>query len=429
MSFNQLILIMVLVAGIIGSLVLLRWPPLGLVMLTFVGMVIRYVGPGGVNASIVLVGLMLTLWLMDMIVRHRQITFVSSRTVLPLLALVVVALLSFIMGQFSWFNFASNAPLDAQLGGLSIFLFSVATFLLVANQVYELRWLEAMTWLFLAFGALFIAGRTVPSVLGSVNRTVFMSGVFGGVFYAWFPALTLGQALWNRKLRPGWRLLLYALVLMTLYSAYVNNYDWKSGWIPSFVAVGVIIWLYSWRIGLALTLLASIIAITLIPQLVNSDSYSISTRFDAWFIMAEIIKVNPVLGLGFGNYYWYTPLFRIRGWEVQFNSHNNYVDLVAQTGLVGLACFLWFFWESGQLAWRLRNRVPEGFAQAYVYAAMGGLVGTLIAAMLGDWVLPFVYNIGMSGFRTGLVAWLFLGGLVVLENHYANEAQSLKNNV
>jgi hypothetical protein len=49
--------------------------------------------------------------------------------------------------------------------------------------------------------------------------------------------------------------------------------------------------------------------------------------------------------------------------------------------------------------------------------------------MLGDWVLPFVYNIGMSGFRTGLVAWLFLGGLVVLENHYANEAQSLKNNV
>jgi O-antigen ligase len=151
---------------------------------------------------------------------------------------------------------------------------------------------------------------------------------------------------------------------------------------------------------------------------VNSDSYSISTRFDAWFIMAEIIKVNPVLGLGFGNYYWYTPLFRIRGWEVQFNSHNNYVDLVAQTGLVGLACFLWFFWESGQLAWRLRNRVPEGFAQAYVYAAMGGLVGTLIAAMLGDWVLPFVYNVGLSGFRTGALAWFFLGGLVVLEKLY-----------
>jgi hypothetical protein len=49
--------------------------------------------------------------------------------------------------------------------------------------------------------------------------------------------------------------------------------------------------------------------------------------------------------------------------------------------------------------------------------------------MLGDWVLPFVYNIGLQGFRTGLLAWLFLGGLVVLEKHYANDAQSLKDKV
>lgn len=418
MSFNQLILIMVLVAGIIGSLVLLRWPPLGLFLLTFIGMIIRYVGPGNVNVTIALVALLLGLWLLDMIVREREIRLVSSRPVLPLLILVVVALLSFVGGQFSWFNFVPNAPIDAQLGGLGIFVLSAGTFLLVANQVQDIRWLEAMTWVFIAFGALFISGRALPTILGPVISKVFSAGVFGGVFYAWFPALILGQVLFNRKLQPRWRILLIGLLLVTLYVAYVRNYEWKSGWMPSFAAVGVIIWLYSWRAGLALTIVASVIASTLIPQLVNSDSYSIATRFDAWYIMAEIIKVNPILGLGFGNYYWYTPLFRIRGWEVQFNSHNNYVDLVAQTGLVGLACFLWFFWESGQLAWRLRNRVPEGFAQAYVYAAMGGIVGTLIAAMLGDWVLPFVYNVGLSGFRTGAMAWFFLGGLVVLEQLY-----------
>jgi hypothetical protein len=38
--------------------------------------------------------------------------------------------------------------------------------------------------------------------------------------------------------------------------------------------------------------------------------------------------------------------------------------------------------------------------------------------MLGDWVLPFVYNVGLSGFRTGALAWFFLGGLVVLEKLY-----------
>jgi O-antigen ligase len=149
--------------------------------------------------------------------------------------------------------------------------------------------------------------------------------------------------------------------------------------------------------------------------LVSVDEYSISTRFDAWIIMGQIIKINPILGLGFANYYWYTPLFPIRGYAVSFNSHNNYVDILAQTGLVGLFCVLWIFWEVGWLGWRLREHVPSGFARAYVYGALGGLAGMVVAGMLGDWVLPFFYNVGLNGFRSSMIGWLFLGGLVSLE--------------
>jgi hypothetical protein len=148
---------------------------------------------------------------------------------------------------------------------------------------------------------------------------------------------------------------------------------------------------------------------------VSSEDYSVSTRLDAWLILAQIIKFSPILGLGFANYYWYTPLFPIRGYAVSFNSHNNYVDIVAQTGLVGLVFFLWFLWEVGRLGWRLRERVPEGFAQAYVYGTLGGLVGTVVIGMFGDWVLPFFYNVGLIGFRTSMLSWLFLGGLVSLK--------------
>ena len=64
--------------------------------------------------------------------------------------------------------------------------------------------------------------------------------------------------------------------------------------------------------------------------------------------------------------------------------------------------------------------MPVGFAQAYVYGALGGLAGTLAAGALGDWVLPFFYNIGMTGFRASILGWLFLGGLVALEQMYAS---------
>jgi O-antigen ligase len=131
--------------------------------------------------------------------------------------------------------------------------------------------------------------------------------------------------------------------------------------------------------------------------------------------MGQIIKISPVLGLGFANYYWYTPLFPIRGYAVSFNSHNNYVDIGAQMGLVGLVCFLWILWEVGWLGWQLRKQVTSGFAQAYVYGALGGLAAMIVAGMLGDWILPFFYNVGLNGFRTSMLGWLFLGGLVSLE--------------
>src|SRR5207248_2557747 len=87
----------------------------------------------------------------------------------------------------------------------------------------------------------------------------------------------------------------------------------------------------------------------------------------------------------------------------------------AQMGIVGIASFFWFMLTLGYIGWRIRRRVPEGFARAYVYGAIGGLAGTLVAAFLGDWVLPFVYNIGMAGFRASVLGWIFLAGLVVVE--------------
>jgi O-antigen ligase len=242
--------------------------------------------------------------------------------------------------------------------------------------------------------------------------------VLGGVFWTWFAVVAFSQAVFNRDLHPIWRWMLAGVVLLDLYLRLVQDRIWVSGWAPAVVAIGV-----AWLAGAPRLVPISLIGggaggMALLPWLMsfgsNEKSYDLLTRTAAWSILKDIMSIDPILGIGFANYYWYTPLFPILGYNVRFNSHNNYVDILAETGVLGFACFLWFAVALARVGWSLRTRVAHGFARAYVYGALGGLAGTLVSGLLGDWVLPFVYNIGFSGFRSSVLAWVFLGGLVAL---------------
>jgi hypothetical protein len=167
---------------------------------------------------------------------------------------------------------------------------------------------------------------------------------------------------------------------------------------------------------------ALMVVVYLAVKLVTSDAYSWGTRVDAWIIVLQISQVSPLLGMGFANYYWYTPLFPIRGFKVRFNSHSQYVDLIAQVGFFGLLAFLWIFFELGLMSWKLSEKLPDGFSRGYAYGVFGGVAGTLMAAFLVDWVLPFTYNIGYHGFRASILAWIFMGGMVSIEQIYLKKS-------
>jgi uncharacterized membrane protein YeaQ/YmgE (transglycosylase-associated protein family) len=71
--------------------------------------------------------------------------------------------------------------------------------------------------------------------------------------------------------------------------------------------------------------------------------------------------------------------------------------------------------EIGIQAQKLRKRFSGDFNAGYASAALAGLIGTLIASGIVEWMLPFVYNVGFSGFRFSVFIWVFLGGLVILD--------------
>lgn len=413
---------LLLLGGGAIALVFLQRPEWGLRALVGATFLVPFaIGTGtqtSLNVTVLLLGLLFGLWLLRMAGR-QHVALLDSPPIRPLLLFIVVALVAFISGSQSWLIFAHTAPLRAQVGGLAIFVLSAAAFLLVSHQVTSERGLRRLTWLFLTVAGFFILSWMVPPI-GDRVSFLFQHGADGSLFWVWVGALAFGQAAFNRDLRLAPRLLLAALVASSIVLTFIQNRAWVSGWLPALIALGATLVAGAPRLGIPASA-AGAIALLIEKQavlagvLIGDNQYSLDTRLEAWRIILEIVKVNPILGLGPANYYWYTPLFPILGYSVSFNSHNNYVDIIAQTGLLGLALLLWFFWRVGRLGWQLRTRAASGFAHGYVCGALGGLAGTLAAAMLGDWVLPFVYNVGITGFRASVLAWLFLGGLVVLE--------------
>lgn len=400
-------------------IIYLRTPPLGILVFMVSALLIRFeIGTNtgtSINFAVLLLPLLTGVWLADMIIRKRKIEFVKSRAVYPLLALAVVSLLSFGIGQLPWFFYARAAPMKSQLAGLAIFIMSAVAFILVANLIRELRWLKWMTWLFFLLGGIYMSAGIIPA-WGEFLLPLIPRGSGGSLLYVWLTAMTFSQLLFNNELKATWRWLLIGLLACVFYVAVMQSYDWKSGWVPALAVIGCIAVLKYPKLGILLGILFLFFAGDLVAEIIASDEYSYSTRLIAWqIITTEIVKVNPILGLGPANYYYYTPLYPILGYSVEFNSHSNYIDILAQTGLLGLGCFLWFAVELGVIGLNLRNKTPEGFPKAYVYGVLGGLVGTMVAAALGDWVIPFVYNIGLRGFRTSVIGWMFMGGLVVIE--------------
>ena len=420
------LLLLVLIGGVAVIATLLRQPNVGFILVLLSAMFVKFDGPSGLSLAMVLVALMLGLWILEMFVVHRKFQFIRSPIMLPISLFLAVSVLAFLAGQIPWFIFAHQAPLDAQVGGFAIFIFSIGGMLLAAHLIRDVYWLKVFVWGFLGLSAIYILGRVLR--LDEIYGFFHKSYIAQSMSWTWLVAMAMSQLLFNNQLSRRMKMLLFVLVVLTLYVAFVLGRDWKSGWVPPLVTAVILLGLRYRKFIVFVSPFLFVTALWIVVDLMNTEDYSWGTRLDAWRIILEISRMSPLLGMGFANYYWYTPLFPIRGWRVSFNSHSQFVDLIAETGYLGLLAFLWMFFELGRLTWKLTKQLPKGFTQAYAYGVFAGLCATMIAAFLGDWVLPFVYNVGLPGFRASILPWFFWGGAIALDQIYLHSAGGVETN-
>ncbi len=417
--------LLIALAGTMALLVIHRFSilPLSFLIVTAVLLPFNIIDKGGaiISSSFGMVAVLLGVLAVETVGNQDAVIPVPRRVATALFMFLGVATLALIVGQFPWFS-VHGAPLPAQLAGLAIFLLSGGAFLLFATRLNTREQIKRITWVFLAAGALTTLLQLVPRVDKALAFTAGSTGLtepscIGSMFWTWLVAMAAGQAFMNSELRVAARAALVFVIVLVLFHALVLNTGWTSGWLPGLIALGIVLVLKFPRLTISLGLLALPVALLstgIFDSFWNNEGYSFSTRVAAWQVLGSVIGRSPLIGLGPANYYYYTSLFPILGWYVTFSSHNNYVDIIGQTGLIGFALFWWFLIEMGFLIAETRRKARHGFDLGFTSGALAGLIGSLAGCMLGDWLIPFVYNVGLSGFRSSVICWIFLGSAVAL---------------
>lgn len=397
-------------------------------LILFVAAFVRFTLPTGTESKIVasmaLTAVLIGTWLLRMLTAGRRLRLVPSRANAPLFAFVGVAIFSYL-----W-SLAFRDPLVVvwqtwpfvQLATLATMVLLPGALLLTANTIGSLRTLKALTVLVLTAGCIYLLGYyltlAIPSQAASIHQILALFNA-GGLFSMWFSTLAFTQLVFNRRL-PTWvRLCLIGVLIAWGYRFIVVGITWLAGWLVPIVAMGVAGLLHSKKLVLVLALVVVVVLAlrwdywtgTVFAQEAERSGY---TRLSAYRQNWNVTGKHLLFGTGPAGYaVYYMTYFP----TAAMASHSDFIDILAQTGIVGLvsyaSLFLVLLWTGYRVVHRLKGR--RDFTAGFASAVLAGAVGCVAAMALGTWLIPFVYTASLTGFDHAVYSWIMLGTLVALE--------------
>ncbi len=356
--------------------------------------------------SLLLATLLIGIWCASMYLRGWKIAATPLNR--PIIVFGIICILSFAWGRLwrdpglvDW----NDRFVLVQVASLVTYLVSFATALLIGNFVTKERHLKWIVGVFLCAGTLIVLVQTLAISEGFLT--------IKGLWSLWLVAPAYGLLICQPKLKARWRILLIVLLLATFHLIMIKDSLWLSGWVPSLTAIFIITLLRSWKAFIALALVGLVcgyFAIGFFTQVAEDNVHEGGLeRLDIWAQNMEIVRNHWLLGTGPAGYASYYATYYANSAR---STHNNYFDILAQFGVVGALCWLWFVLTTILEGWRLIHRAPPGFLRTLAIIASGGWISAMGAMMLGDWVLPFAYNQTITGFKYTVFSWIFLGTLI-----------------
>lgn len=412
---------------VIAAAFALRYFTTLVVILPLAALAMQFANLPAGNASEIpfsmLLGLGLTgIWLVSMLTR-RSWDLVPTPFNRILLSFMAICIISFPWGIL-WADPILNWRIMGnfrvtQTASLMSFLVLMWVPFLVGRFIDKPWKIRFYLWSFIICGTL----MTATQFFGISQPILSDKGLWG----LWF-AVTLTSLILVHPGTPWYgRLLGGALLGWHLYLAVIRNSLWVSGWLPTLMGLVALLFLHSRR-WFFVFLLVLIPFAVLGPgreylEKVTADNVEEGGlgRLEIWERNLSISQQHWLFGTGPAGYAVYNmTYFR----EDARSTHNNYFDILAQFGVVGLGLWIWFMGATLWYGWRTVQLAPPGLARTVAIAATSGWAASLASMMLGDWILPFVYNQGIGGFRYAVYSWFYLGLLIVARRMIDSEANT-----
>jgi len=109
---------------------------------------------------------------------------------------------------------------------------------------------------------------------------------------------------------------------------------------------------------------------------------SAQERMDIWRAGLNMVKDNPVFGVGYGLFPTVLKYYRASGRES--DSHNTYLIIMAEMGIPALIIFFWIILLIFLSTRSLYLRTKDPFAKALALGWLGGIFGLLLSNMFGS---------------------------------------------
>lgn len=351
----------------------------------------------------ILIIAMLLGWLLQRTKSEEQ-PVSHSPLLLPILLFMGYSLLSFIHGSSTLGTDLFSDMSEQRLANWKNYMIMPLMYLIAYYNLRERKWKYA---LFILLAISFLAmDYKFRQTFRWVQHTHYMeksrlSGTLGflgpnewGSFQTIYTLFLIGLFMIDKHI---WRRIAYAVLIIG--GTYCLMYSFSRGAYVGFIIglffiglvrsrkllIPLVVFLLVWKLLLPLSVVerieGTIVDQSDLAQSERTDLMSVggaeldtARRAEIWSMAMGYFYQNPIFGKGFRTFSALT----------EWDTHNVYLKMMAEQGLIGLFIYLWLYFLAFKSGWQLYRNTDEELVKAFGFGFLCAVVGSIVVNFFGD---------------------------------------------